>query len=150
MQRTKRSRRSLLALGGGAASAILLSGQTQAAKPSQANRPKPVPRGEANMQEQIGEAIKQHGVFDAHEHLLGRRQRAQRNPDLFDWIAEAYLWGDLLAAGMDTAILSDKAAAPAKKWAALEKFLPLVDHTGYMKVCRYAWRDLCGMDGPYL
>lgn len=102
------------------------------------------------MQEQIREAIQKRGVFDAHEHLLGRRQRAQRHPDLFDWIAEAYLWADLLAAGMDVGILGDKSVAPEKKWAALERFLPLVNQTGYMEVCRYAWRDLCGMNGPDL
>jgi hypothetical protein len=80
----------------------------------------------------------------------GRKQRAQRNPGSFDWIAEAYLWGDLLAAGMDVRVLSDKAVTPEGKWVALEKFLPLVSHTGYMEACRYAWRGLCGMAGPYL
>ena len=100
--------------------------------------------------EKLNSAIERIGVFDVHEHLLGRNQRQERDPDLFEWIAESYLWGDLVAAGMDPSVLSDQNILPQDKWVALKKYLPAVKHSGYMEVCRYAFCDLFGMTGSDL
>ena len=95
---------------------------------------------------QIGEAIEREGVFDVHEHLTSQAQRAGRDPDLFDWIAESYLSADLAAAGMSRSILTERNIDPSEKWNELQRFLPAVRHTGYMQICRSAWRDLLGME----
>jgi predicted TIM-barrel fold metal-dependent hydrolase len=90
------------------------------------------------------------GLCDVHEHLVSSRQRAEKDPDLFQWIASSYLWADLVSAGLDRDVLARKDVAAERKWSALAKYLPLVRHTGYMEACRYAWQDLCGMNGRHL
>lgn len=97
------------------------------------------------IEESVSSALGHHGVFDVHEHLLGREQRRERNPDLFMWIAESYLWGDLVSAGMDPGMLGDQRLSSAQKWDRLNSLLPGLVHTGYMEVCRRAWQDLCAM-----
>jgi hypothetical protein len=99
---------------------------------------------------EVAGAITKAGVFDSHEHLVSFSQRAEKAPDLFDWIQSSYLWGDLVSAGMDGEILGNKQIRIEDRWAAVEPFLPTIRHTGYMEVCRHAWRDLCGMAGLYL
>lgn len=101
------------------------------------------------LNERIEAALRPLGVFDVHEHLFSSRQRRQRAPDLFDWIGSSYLWADLVSAGMDRGLLGSDLSRD-RKWEALEQYLAAVRHTGYMEVCRHAWRDLCGMKGRHL
>ncbi len=98
----------------------------------------------------IDDAIQRHGLLDVHEHLLGRDQRREKNPDLFDWIGSSYLWADLVSAGLNPAKLADRSAGWDARWSELVRVLPAVAHTGYMEVCRHAWRDLCGMTSRHL
>ena len=97
--------------------------------------------------EPIEAALRQAGVCNVHEHLLGRRQRAQRDPGLMDWIGGSYLWADLVSAGLDRDRFGDAERPDEQRWAELQRVLPAVRHTGYMEVCRHGWRDLCGMEG---
>jgi uncharacterized protein len=103
-----------------------------------------------SFQKRIDEAVTRAGVCDVHEHLLGRAQRAERDPGLLDWIGSSYLWADLISAGLDPSAFADKELTAEARWSELERVLPAVRHTGYMEVCRHGWRDLCGMEGPHL
>jgi len=150
MRQVHQSRRNLLRLASGATILTALGDRDSTAKPSRVVESHPASSVGSNLLEEIGAALKVNGVIDVHEHLLGRKQREERDPDLFGWIAESYLLGDLIAAGMDTAILTSQEIGLEKKWSELEHFLPLINHTGYMKASRQGWRDFCGMEGFHL
>jgi hypothetical protein len=103
-----------------------------------------------DVNEMIGAALRAAGVVDVHEHLFSARQRQQRAPGLFDWIGSSYLWADLVSAGMERGLLGRGDLSRDQKWEALQPYLAAVRHTGYMEVCRYAWRDLCDMNARHL
>ena len=50
--------------------------------------------------EKVAAELASVGIVDAHEHILGVRQRQEVNPDLFDWIEASYYYAALLASGM--------------------------------------------------
>ncbi|MBI4578593.1 MAG: amidohydrolase family protein [Planctomycetes bacterium] len=104
----------------------------------------------AELNEAIRTTVMKAGLCDVHEHLLSRRQRADRDPGLLEWINSSYLWADLVSAGLDTTAFLDASTPFSQRWSALEEVLPAVRHTGYMEVCRRAWGDLCGMEGRHL
>lgn len=103
-----------------------------------------------SLHEKISAATARAGICNVHEHLLGRDQRAERDPGLFDWIGSSYLWADLVSAGLNREVFADTGIPMAHRWSELARILPAVRHTGYMQVCRYGWRDLCAMEGPGL
>jgi predicted TIM-barrel fold metal-dependent hydrolase len=102
------------------------------------------------LEKQIETQVGKFGLCDVHEHLVSSRQRAEKDPDFFQWVASSFLWADLVSAGLDRDVLGRKDLDGERKWSALAKVLPAVRHTGYMEVCRLAWQDLCGMNGRHL
>lgn len=50
--------------------------------------------------EKVADEVASVGIVDAHEHVLGRRQRKKADPDLFDWIEDSSYYVVLLASGM--------------------------------------------------
>ena len=78
-----------------------------------------------------------YGVVDAHHHTLGRSQRRERNPGLWDWLSESYLFlGSLTAAGLDAEEFLASGLPDDRKVQMLLPVLRLTRATTYYRIVR--------------
>src|SRR5690242_13646279 len=94
-----------------------------------------------NWNEKLQEVCQSIGVVDTHDHIWGKSQRRLRNPDLFDYIEESYLYFDLLSAGMPPKIL-DKKYSKEQRWKSLYPYLCRVSNTAYYRLLISAFQEL--------
>lgn len=98
---------------------------------------------------QIEKEIQKFPVVDAHEHIGHEQERTEKNWDIFTLLFEAYIGGDLLAAGLpqknlDT-VMADGASV-GEKWQLLRDVWPFAKHTGYGRVISLALKKFFGED----
>jgi len=83
------------------------------------------------------------GVVDAHNHILGRKQRLDANPDLFDWIAASYYLSSLLSSGMNAEEFRARGPNDAiRRWQVLRPHLERTRNCSYAALIDLATRDL--------
>src|SRR5437870_146962 len=83
------------------------------------------------------------GVVDAHEHILGRQQRRQADPDLFDWVEASYYYATLLASGMSAeAFRSHGPSDGPRRWNVMHKHFQRTRTSAYAHLIDLAFREL--------
>jgi len=89
----------------------------------------------------------EHGVVDAHHHTLGRAQRKQRNPGLWDWLSESYLLlGSLRGAGLDAHTFLDPDLSDERRLVTLLDALKFTRATTYYRVVDEGLRASFGLE----
>jgi hypothetical protein len=102
----------------------------------------------ATWQERVADEIASTGIVDAHEHILGREQREQINPDLFDWIEASYYYAALLASGMSPDEFRSRGHGDApRRWQVMRPHLQRTRTSAYAHIIDLATRDL--FDFPF-
>ncbi len=93
--------------------------------------------------EKVAAELASVGIVDAHEHTLGRHQRQEINPDLFDWIQESYYYATLLASGMSEADSSAQGPDDGpRRWQVLRPHLRRTCTSAYAHVIDLATHNL--------
>lgn len=109
-----------------------------------------------DMKRRIRSALDEMKIVDNHEHLVEPfLSKIDREVDLPYFFANAYLYGDLVAAGLpEKALDIDKFAylkagedKAAEMWTQLKPFLEKVRNTIYYRFLLIALRDLYGLEG---
>ncbi|MCC7498075.1 MAG: amidohydrolase family protein [Bryobacterales bacterium] len=101
-----------------------------------------------DLERRLLESLGQLRIADTHEHFYEEKERLKRPTDFFS-LAEAYVWADMVSAGLpaeSSRIIRDQHASDAVRWRAFEPYWNLVRYTGYAQALRIAIRDLYGCD----
>ena len=93
--------------------------------------------------ERVATEVASVGIADAHEHILGREQRKEADPDLFDWIEASYYYATLLASGMSADDFRSQGPDDGpRRWQVLRPHLKRTRTSSYALVIDLATRDL--------
>jgi hypothetical protein len=93
--------------------------------------------------ERVADELSRTGLVDAHEHILGRQQRRDVNPDLFDWLEASYYYAALLASGMSPDDFHSRGPGDApRRWEVLRPHLRRTRTSAYARLIDLATRDL--------
>ncbi len=84
--------------------------------------------------------LREHGIVDAHHHTLGQSQRRERNPGLWDWLSESYLFlVSIRAAGLEVDKFLDPGVPDNHRAQMLLPILKLTRATTYYRI---VWEGL--------
>lgn len=94
-------------------------------------------------QEEVANELARTGIVDAHEHILGRQQRRDINPDLFDWIEASYYYAALLGSGMSADEFRSRGPGDEeRRWKVMKPHLRRTRTSSYAHLIDLATRSL--------
>lgn len=92
-------------------------------------------------------ALLEHGVVDAHHHMVGRSQRKERDPGLLKWLEESYLCCFTLpASGVAAEEWKAQGLTDEQKIPSLLRFLRLARMTTYYQIVKQGLLTCFGFD----